>query len=657
MEDIVTLINQAQAGDSQAYGVIVSRFQNMAYGYAYAILNDFHLAQDAAQEAFIEAYLCLPTLREAFAFPVWFKRIVFKQCDRLTRGKRHTTAPLETVAEMASPLPGPSEVAEQREFNQQVQNAISELPQEQRIVTTLFYISGYSHQEIADFLEVPAKTVKSRLHASRVRLRERMIDMVEDELKNNALPENFTQETVEKAVAQAGELNKDDKYHQAEELLRKVLGHVPQHPEALRELNRALAQGRVYGQGRFDLLPELAEQGKIILQANDDEYINQQLARTLLTIPAMQEAIAFIEDWIARKGANIERLGMLSWAKGCVADYDAAERLWQELLTLAGSAEPDEVLGHIPFITYTLADCYATANELQRAQRVVRHSWDLCSKLESSEWLNWSNGDGDWMTIFRLAELDLREVADAMLAQLDATVGPEEEAIALSVRSAVDDPYEVAADWLHWVRERIAARQWDMLRDLRLINLARFEAQRRTDVALQLTREIWELLDQSGDPEAEELIRFWNNRRMNWWGMIAAKDWTVIEERLRQKSETDGVAATAWQFSYYCALRGIPIPADVMRAIESMDVEQRGLHIWYAIAREAAAAGDEAKAFDALRKDLSYWTNPPYYTANTWEADTYWGELRNHPEFKAAFDEKRKRIGPIHGLLHYFPGW
>ena len=657
MEDIVTLINQAQAGDSQAYGVIVSRFQNMAYGYAYAILNDFHLAQDAAQEAFIEAYLCLPTLREAFAFPVWFKRIVFKQCDRLIRGKRHATAPLETVAEMASSLPGPSDIAEQHEFSQRVQNAISELPQEQRIVTTLFYISGYSHQEIADFLEVPAKTVKSRLHASRVRLRERMIDMVEDEFRANALPDNFTQETVEKAVAQARELNKEDKYHQAEELLREVLGHVPQHPEALRELNRALAQGRVYRQGRFDLLPEMAEQGKIILQANDDEYINQQLARTLLTIPAMPEAIAFIENWIARKGANVERLGMLSWAKGCVADYDEAEAIWQEVLTLASSAEPDEVIQHIPFITFTLADCFATAKEVQRAQRMVRQAWDLCLGFKSSEWLNWFNGDGDWMTIFSRAELDLREVANAMLAQLDTTTGPEAEAKALSVRSAVDDSDEVAADWLHWVRERIAARQWDMLRDLRLINLARFEAQGRADVAIRLTRAIWELLNQTSEPEAEELVRFWNNRRMNWWGMIAAKDWSAIEEVFRQKSETDGIAETAWQFSYYCALRGTPIPAEVMRAIESMDAEQRGLHIWYAIAREAAAAGDEAKAFDALRKDLSYWTNPPYYAADVWEADTYWGELRNHPEFKAAFDERRRRIGPIHGLLHYFPGW
>lgn len=64
------------------------RFQDMAYGYAYAVLNDFHLAEDAAQEAFVEAHGCLPNLEHPQAFPAWLKRIVFKHCDRLTRGKR-----------------------------------------------------------------------------------------------------------------------------------------------------------------------------------------------------------------------------------------------------------------------------------------------------------------------------------------------------------------------------------------------------------------------------------------------------------------------------------------------------------------------------------------------------------------------------------------
>ncbi len=54
MEDLTPLITQARAGDREAFGRVVRLFQDMAYGYAYSILGDFHRAQDAAQEAFIE---------------------------------------------------------------------------------------------------------------------------------------------------------------------------------------------------------------------------------------------------------------------------------------------------------------------------------------------------------------------------------------------------------------------------------------------------------------------------------------------------------------------------------------------------------------------------------------------------------------------------
>ena len=65
MEQLDSLVVRARAGDLDAYGRVVRRFQDMACGYAYSILGDFHLAEDAAQEAFVEAYRCLAKLREA----------------------------------------------------------------------------------------------------------------------------------------------------------------------------------------------------------------------------------------------------------------------------------------------------------------------------------------------------------------------------------------------------------------------------------------------------------------------------------------------------------------------------------------------------------------------------------------------------------------
>jgi DNA-directed RNA polymerase specialized sigma24 family protein len=92
-------VAKARRGDVQAFGAVVRRFQDMAVGYAYSILGDFHLAEDAAQDAFVQAYLNLSTLREVRAFPSWLRRIVFKQCNRITRRKRVATVPLEADAE------------------------------------------------------------------------------------------------------------------------------------------------------------------------------------------------------------------------------------------------------------------------------------------------------------------------------------------------------------------------------------------------------------------------------------------------------------------------------------------------------------------------------------------------------------------------------
>ena len=79
------LVSSARAGDQLAFGELVRRHQNRAVAYATAILRDRHLAEDAAQEAFVEAYRELASLREPAAFGAWLRRIVFKHCDRLTR--------------------------------------------------------------------------------------------------------------------------------------------------------------------------------------------------------------------------------------------------------------------------------------------------------------------------------------------------------------------------------------------------------------------------------------------------------------------------------------------------------------------------------------------------------------------------------------------
>jgi len=178
-----TAARAARAEKSQAFGEIVRRFQDFAFACAYAMLGDFHLAEDAAQEAFLSAWRNLDQLRKPEAFPGWFKRIVFTQCSRLTRGRRFEAVALDMIAELPSNGAEPAIAYEQHERQARVLAAIQELPEHERLVTLLFYVGDYAQSEIAAFLELPLTTVKKRLFSARRRLRERMLDMVRETFK------------------------------------------------------------------------------------------------------------------------------------------------------------------------------------------------------------------------------------------------------------------------------------------------------------------------------------------------------------------------------------------------------------------------------------------------------------------------------------------
>ena len=215
MEELELLISRAQAGDLDAYGTIVRQFQDMGVGYAYSILGDFHLAEDAVQEAFIEAYPIISKVYGPVAFPGWFRRIIFKHCNRLTRGKRDELMPLETMLEIPSGGRDPADEIEEQETKSLVLAAVTALPENQRQVTTLFYISGFSQRQIADFLEVPVTTVDNRLRTSRKRLKatlhsERMITMLKNTLHENApsRDESFVNAVGICNAAQAGDLQR-----------------------------------------------------------------------------------------------------------------------------------------------------------------------------------------------------------------------------------------------------------------------------------------------------------------------------------------------------------------------------------------------------------------------------------------------------------------
>jgi RNA polymerase sigma factor (sigma-70 family) len=191
MTDLESLVLRAQAGDLAAFTTLVQLLQDMAVGYGYSLLRDFHGAEDAAQEAFVEAYYNLSKLREPAAFPSWFRKIVFKHCDRLTRRKAASIAPLGSFPDIPCPNAVPLDDLQRQELHQALLAAIRMLPERERMATTLFYINTHSQKDVALFLGLRVPTVKKLLSSARDKLKGTMIDMFKDNL-NEGRPSRDT---------------------------------------------------------------------------------------------------------------------------------------------------------------------------------------------------------------------------------------------------------------------------------------------------------------------------------------------------------------------------------------------------------------------------------------------------------------------------------
>jgi tetratricopeptide (TPR) repeat protein len=541
----------------------------------------------------------------------------------------------------------------------------------------VYYINGYAQKETAAFLDVPTSTVKSRLHTSRQRLKERMIDMVRDTLQSQALPESFTEETLVRAVAEAAALNKAHQFDEAEALLRGVLAKTPPSAvsvqiAALKELNRTLMWGQ-YEEGRFDeRWDELVAHGRAILATgSDDETVYRELGDTLMYIPRMLEAAAHLEAWIAAKGPNPERMGKLAWARACVADYDAAEALWEQHLALAEDAAADGAAdGLVDTVSYsclTLVDAFAAAYRegpedlpgraglMDRAARVAEAGWGFCWD-QGDVTLNGFRSDSDWLGLFHWAGLELDGLAQFLIDKWAARSGPEAEGLAICLRQWIEQPDDLLGDWLTWVRDRVAAEDWDLVGTMRVQCTRGFRARGLPEACTQLSKATWELLA----PAPEHVRQPWQWGRFDVFTYFEAGDFEGAARVAQRATEVMGPGfGGALQIQAAAAL-GAPTPPALVRLAEAEGiaaVDDYGMTGWYLVAREAAAAGDKATAVDALRHTLGTWTNPPLGFLWLWEEDVLWGPMADDPEVKALFARKRARVGPIYGQLHYFPGW
>lgn len=261
-DDTATLVERARAGDARAFDALVRRFQNASVGYARSVLGgDPAAAEDAAQEAFVEAHRCLPTLRDPRAFPTWLRRIVFKHCDRIRRAQRGAPLLVPETAAATTHAPDPARLALAGERADRIRAAIASLPNTERDVIALFYLADNSHAAIAAFLGVPATTVKSRLHAARKRLRRKLLDLMDISPEETA-PQNAranADDTLDRIVAEyERQFHADPKTADrsllagARERLDAALARPPLAPETVR-----VGRGLLERQRDFDVLAQM----------------------------------------------------------------------------------------------------------------------------------------------------------------------------------------------------------------------------------------------------------------------------------------------------------------------------------------------------------------------------------------------------------------
>ena len=166
------LISRARGGDREAFGALVEQYRDNVYRLAYRMCGNAYDADEAAQEAFVAAWRALPNFRGDAKFSTWLYRLTTNAAiDVMRREKRHKAAGDGEMVEVADDTDSPQETVERTEQQEAVQKALSTLSEEYREVLLLRYMEELDYAEIAEVLQLPSGTVKSRINRAKAALK------------------------------------------------------------------------------------------------------------------------------------------------------------------------------------------------------------------------------------------------------------------------------------------------------------------------------------------------------------------------------------------------------------------------------------------------------------------------------------------------------
>ena len=182
-------VQKVLAGDQTAYEPLVEAYQGRIFAFVAGRIRDFSATEDIVQNAFVEAYMHLKSLKSPEKFSGWLRGIALNLSNKWLQQKRPVVSIDETSQDLTPeisefPLPDlPDEALEKTETKEAVIAAVDALPDIYREAVLLHYMEGRTYPEIAAFLDIPESTVTGRLQVARNRLRDELMPLVEDTLR------------------------------------------------------------------------------------------------------------------------------------------------------------------------------------------------------------------------------------------------------------------------------------------------------------------------------------------------------------------------------------------------------------------------------------------------------------------------------------------
>ncbi len=167
------LVRRCRAGESAAYEALLTEYEKPVYNVAFRMLHDVHDAQDVTQTVFMKVFENLDRYDSRHRFFSWVYRIAINESINLAQ-KRSRQRPLE--GHEPTQLQGPEDDVERAAVGDAIEDVLMTIKTDYRTVLVLRHFAGFSYEEISEVVDVPAKTVKSRLFTARRLLRDGLIE-------------------------------------------------------------------------------------------------------------------------------------------------------------------------------------------------------------------------------------------------------------------------------------------------------------------------------------------------------------------------------------------------------------------------------------------------------------------------------------------------